>query len=64
VTSVPYPLRSKIAKVALEGAFCEDRQQFIANSSQLASVVELYIQAEAKKPASMKRWALERRGQS
>jgi hypothetical protein len=48
VTSVPYPLRSKIAKVALEGAFCEDRQQFIANSSQLASVVGLYIQVEAK----------------
>ncbi len=48
MTSVPYPLRSKMAKVELEGAFCEDRQQFIANSSQLASVVGLYIQVEAK----------------
>jgi hypothetical protein len=44
-----------MANVALEGAFCEDRQQFIATLWQLARVLGLYIQVEAKKPASMKR---------
>jgi len=38
--------------------------EFIADSSLLASVVGSYIQVEARKPASIYTWALERDGQS
>jgi hypothetical protein len=39
-------------------------QEFIGNSSLLASVVGSYTQVEAEKPVSVNIWALEGDGQS
>jgi hypothetical protein len=44
--------------------FSEIRKGFIADSSPYASVVALYIQVEAKKPASMNSWALRGTGRA
>jgi hypothetical protein len=37
VTRVPYPFRSQIAKVELEGVFCELRQYVLGRSAKVPS---------------------------